>query len=75
VDKAVISPTLSTLGITSRAYPLINRPNEWKQKEFFRKKFNQKIKVGKTRLKGFGPTSRFWVEGLAPSKKNRPGFL
>ncbi len=38
VEKALLSPTLSTLGITLRAYPLINRPNEWKQKEFFRKK-------------------------------------
>jgi hypothetical protein len=48
VDKTAVSPTLSTLGITFRAYPLINGPNEWKQKEFFRKKFNQKLKVGKT---------------------------
>jgi hypothetical protein len=40
VDKAVVSLTFSTLGITKAAFPLINAPNEWKQKEFLEKKFN-----------------------------------
>jgi hypothetical protein len=66
VDKAVVSPTLSTLGITLWAFPLINRPNEWKQKEFFRKKFNQKLKVGKTGKK------RFSDSGLAPTDFSNP---
>jgi hypothetical protein len=53
VDKTSITPTLSPAWITSSAFPLINRPNEWKQKEFFRKKFNQKLKVGKSQGERF----------------------
>lgn len=38
VEKTLLSPTLSTLGITPTAFPLINRPNDWKQKEFLERK-------------------------------------